>query len=288
LKFLEFLSWRTRMPSEMRVDPKEELKLLFGTDKYVIGMVHLLPLPGSPLWMGQMADVLKRAVGDAQALEDGGIDGLIIENFGDTPFSKGRVRAHTVSAMTLAVEAVRHVVHVPVGVNVLRNDSMSALAIASTTGAQFIRVNVHTGAMITDQGMIESRAHETLRYRQELGTSTKILADVFVKHATPLGSQTLEQAARDAVHRGLADAVIVTGGETGQPADMDDVLRAKEAVPDFPVLAGSGAHEGNVAQLLARADGVIVGTSLKEDGITTNPVDRARVVTFMTLVNQLR
>ncbi len=276
------------MPSEMSVDPKEPLKSLFGTDKYVIGMVHLLSLPGSPRWAGQMAEVLKHAVGDAQALEAGGIDGLIVENFGDAPFSKGRAEAHTVSAMTLAVEAVRSAVDVPTGVNVLRNDSKSALAIASTTGAEFIRVNVHTGAMITDQGMIEGHAHETLRYRKELGTSTKIFADVLVKHAAPLGSQTLEQAARDTVHRGLADAIIVTGAETGQPADKDDVLRAKEAVPDFPVLVGSGVHEGNVAQLLATADGVIVGTSLKEGGVTTNPVDNPRVAAFMALVKQLR
>jgi membrane complex biogenesis BtpA family protein len=276
------------MSSEMRLDPKEELKSLFGTDKYVIGMVHLLPLPGSPRWAGLIADVLKQAVGDAQALAAGGIDGLIVENFGDAPFSKGRVRAHTVSAMTLAVEAVTDVVDVPVGVNVLRNDSISALAIASTTGAQFIRVNVHTGAMITDQGVIEGLAHESLRYRKELGTSTRIFADVLVKHAAPLGNQSLEQAARDTVHRGLADAIIVTGGETGQPADMDDVSRAKEAVPDFPVLVGSGVHEGNVAQLLEAADGVIVGTSLKEAGVTTNPVDKARVAAFMALVKQLR
>jgi membrane complex biogenesis BtpA family protein len=276
------------MPGEMRLDPKEELKLLFGTDKCVIGMVHLLPLPGSPRWAGLMADVLKRAAGDAQALAAEGIDGLIVENFGDAPFSKGRVRAHTVSAMTLAVEAVRHVVDIPAGVNVLRNDSMSALAIASTTGAQFIRVNVHTGAMITDQGVIEGLAHESLRYRKELGTSTRIFADVLVKHAAPLGRQTLEQAARDTAHRGLADAIIVTGGETGQPAEMDDVSRAKEAVPDFPVLVGSGVHEGNVARLLSTADGVIVGTSLKEGGVTTNPVDKARVAAFMALVKQLR
>jgi membrane complex biogenesis BtpA family protein len=276
------------MPGQKSVGPKEPLKSLFGTDKYVIGMVHLLSLPGSPRWAGQLAEVLKQAVNDAQALEAGEIDGLIVENFGDAPFSKGRAEAHTVAAMTLAVQAVRDTVDVPVGVNVLRNDSMSALAIASTTGAEFIRVNVHTGAMITDQGMIEGHAHETLRYRKELGTSTKIFADVLVKHAAPLGGQTLAQAARDTVHRGLADAIIVTGAETGQPADNDDVLRAKEAVPDFPVLVGSGVHEGNVAQLLATADGVIVGTSLKEGGVTTNPVDKARVAAFMALVKHLR
>lgn len=276
------------MPSQENADRKEELELLFGIGKYVIGMVHLLPLPGSPRWAGQMADVLKRAVSDAQALEERGIDGLIVENFGDVPFCKERVKAHTISAMTLAVEAVRDVVHIPVGVNVLRNDSKSALAIASTTGAEFIRVNVHTGAMITDQGIIEGNAHESLRYRKELDTDTKILADVLVKHATPLGSQSIEQAARDTVYRGLADAIIITGAGTGEPTDVDDLAKAKNSVPDYPVLVGSGVHEGNIANMLSIADGVIVGTSLKEDGITTNPVDKTRVAKLMALVNDLR
>lgn len=276
------------MLSKIRVDPKEELRLLFGTGKYVIGMVHLLALPGSSKWAGKMDDVLELAVGDAQALVDGGIDGLIVENFSDIPYSKGRVEAHTVSAMTLAVEAVRDAVHVPVGLNVLRNDSLSALAIASTTGAQFIRVNVHTGAMITDQGIIEGHADETLRYRKELGTSTKIFADVLVKHAIPLGNQNLGQAARDTVYRGLADAVIITGPETGEPTDVEDVLRAQESVPEFAVLAGSGVSQKNIARLLSAADGVIVGTSLKADGITTNPVDRARVAALMASAKEER
>lgn len=276
------------MPSLEKVDRKKELESLFGTGNFVIGMVHLLPLPGSPRWTGQMADILERAVSDARTLEEGEIDGLIVENFGDAPFCKGRVEAHTISAMTLAVEAVRKAVNVPVGVNVLRNDSKSALAMACTTGAEFIRVNVHTGAMITDQGIVEGNAYETLRYRKELGTDTKIFADVLVKHATPLGSQSMEQAARETVHRGLADAIIVTGAGTGDPTDVDDVAKAKESVPDFPVLVGSGVHEGNIANMLSIADGVIVGTSLKEDGITTNPVDKTRVAKLMLLVKELR
>lgn len=276
------------MPSLEKVDRKKELESLFGTGNFVIGMVHLLPLPGSPRWTGQMADVLERAVSDARTLEEGEIDGLIVENFGDAPFCRGRVEAHTISAMTLAVEAVRNAVNVPVGVNVLRNDSKSALAIAYTTGAEFIRVNVHTGAMITDQGIVEGNAYETLRYRKGLGTDTKIFADVLVKHANPLGSQSMEQAARETVHRGLADAIIVTGAGTGDPTDVDDVAKAKESVPDFPVLVGSGVHEGDAAKLLSIADGVIVGTSLKEDGITTNPVDKTRVAKLMALVNELR
>ena len=276
------------MPLQNGARQKEELESLFGASKYVIGMVHLLPLPGAPRWAGQMAAVMKSAVDDAQALEQGGIDGLMVENFGDVPFSKGRAEPHTICAMTLAVEAVRNAVTIPVGVNVLRNDSKSALAIASLTGANFIRVNVHTGAMITDQGIIEGNAYETLRYRKELGADVKLFADVLVKHAIPLGDQSIERAAKDAVHRGLADAIIVTGMATGETARIEDVVRVREAVPDFPVLVGSGVNEENAAELLSIADGVIVGTSLKEGGVTTNPVDGTRVRHLMALVNQLR
>jgi len=276
------------MSNPTDLDPKRVLEQIFGAPKYVIGVVHLSPLPGSPRWGGEMSQVLDRAVADARALEGGGVDGLIVENFGDAPFCKDRVEAHTVSAMALAVSAVGETVQMPVGVNVLRNDSRSALAIAAVTGASFVRVNVHTGAMLTDQGLIEGRAYETIRYRKELGAKTKILADVLVKHAAPLGDQTLEQSAKDTVYRGLADALIVTGSGTGEPTAREDVQRTKEAVPDYPVLVGSGVHEGNVAELLSLADGVIVGTSLKEDGMVTNPVDQTRVARLVAAVKELR
>jgi len=276
------------MPNQGKVDAKEELRSLFDGPKYVIGMVHLLALPGSPRWDARMREVLERAVADAKALEGGGIDGLMVENFGDVPFCKGRVEAHTVSAMTLAVAAIRDTVRIPVGVNVLRNDSRSALAIAAVIGASFIRVNVHVGAMVTDQGIVEGNAQDTMRYRRELGADVKVLADVMVKHAGPLGGQTIEQVARDTAYRGLADALIVTGSGTGEPTDLEDVARTREVVPDVPVLVGSGVYEGNVAEVLSLADGVIVGTSLKQGGITTNPVDRTRVAQLMATVKESR
>jgi membrane complex biogenesis BtpA family protein len=270
------------------LNPRRALEQMFGAPKYVIGMVHLLPLPGSPRWAGEVSEVLERAVADARALEAGGIDGLIVENFGDAPFCKGRAEAHTVSAMTLAVAAVREAVGIPVGVNVLRNDSKSALAIACVTEASFIRVNVHTGVMVTDQGFIEGDAYGTMRYRRQLGADVKILADVLVKHAAPLGQQSIERAAKDTAYRGLADALVVTGSGTGEPTEMEDLVRTKEAVPEIPVLVGSGVHEDNVAQLLSVADGVIVGTSLKQGGVTTNPIDEKRVARLMAVVRELR
>ena len=276
------------MAGARSVEPRKALEQLFGAPEYVLGMVHLMPLPGSPRWAGEMTEVVQRAVADAQALEAGGIDALIVENFGDAPFCKGRVDAVTVSAMTLAVEAVRDAVEIPVGINVLRNDSRSALAIACVTGASFVRVNVHTGVMVTDQGIIEGTASETMRYRRELGVEVKVLADVLVKHATPLGEQSIEQAARDTAYRGLADALIVTGSGTGEPTAVEDLERTKEAVPEVPVLVGSGVDEDNVATLLSAADGVIVGTSFKQDGVTTNPVDEKGVARLMSVARELR
>jgi membrane complex biogenesis BtpA family protein len=269
-------------------DPGTALDGLFGTSKYVIGMVHLLPLPGSARWAGEMSDVVHNAVADAQALEEGGVDGVMLENFGDVPFCAGRVEAHTISAMTLAVATVREALRIPVGINVLRNDSQSAIAIASVTDCQFVRVNVHIGAMVTDQGIIEGAAYRTIRYRREMGVDVKVLADLLVKHGAPLGDQSIEQAARDTAYRGLADAVIVTGPGTGLPTELEDLVRAKEAVPEVPVLAGSGVDEDSVARLLSVADGAIVGTSLKHGRIAANPVDRARVAALMAAVKALR
>jgi hypothetical protein len=267
----DFFFFNPRNPRNLRIKNS-----MFRTDKPLVGMVHLLPLPGSPRFAGDFDTVIQHALLDAHALEEGGADGIIVENFGDAPFHK-YVEAHTTAAMAIVVREVVRAVSVPVGVNVLRNDAKAAMAIAATAGAQFIRVNVHTGAMVTDQGILEGRADETLRYRKILDAEVKIFADVFVKHAAPLGEQTLEQAAKDTAYRGLADALIVSGAGTGEATDLDDVRRVKAAVSDVPIFVGSGVNAGNVAEILSVADGVIVGTSLKVDGKVENPVDVERV-----------
>lgn len=262
---------------------------LFTTPKPVIGMVHLLPLPGSPRWSGDLGSVIDQARRDSLSLTEGGVDGLIVENFGDTPFAKGSVGPEVVAAMALVVKAVVDTVSMPVGVNVLRNDAHAALAIACIAGARFIRVNVHTGVMVTDQGIIEGDAAALLRYRRALGAeSVQIFADVLVKHAVPLGQQTLEDVARDTAYRGLADALIVSGAATSAAPRWDDVRRVKAAVPDCPVLVGSGVDIMNIEQALAVADGVIIGTGLKVDGIVEAAVDRRRVVELMDKVRSIR
>ncbi len=185
--------------------------------------------------------------------------------------------------MTALTHAIREQTggDIPLGVNVLRNDACAALAIATVAGADFIRVNVHAGAMVTDQGIVEGRAAETLRERARLGSSTLIFADVAVKHAAQLGANVpIEELAEEAYERGLVDAVIVTGAGTGKQTSRDDVARVRRALPDAPVLAGSGVTVDDVAGVARIADGAIVGTALKEDGRVTNPVDNARATAF--------
>ncbi len=252
---------------------------LFGGGKALIGVVHLLPLPGSPRWGGDMRPVLERARREAGILASEGAAGIIVENFGDAPFHPGSVGPETVAAMTLAVGAVMDTVDVSVGINVLRNDPGSAIAIAAATGAHFVRANVHYGAMVADEGVVQGAAHETIRFRRVLGVQerVKLFADVLVKHAVPLGSDDAAHVARETVLRGLADALIVTGSATGVSASVEELKTVRQAAPGVPVLVGSGVDEDNSEALLEYADGAIVGTSLKVDGIVSNPVDPQRV-----------
>lgn len=252
-------------------------ELLPGLTRALVGMVHLLPLPGSARWGGRLDAVVERALADARAIEAGGFQACLVENFGDAPFSPTRVDPATVAAMAVVVAEVRRTVGVPVGVNVLKNDAQSALAVAAATGAAFIRVNVHVGAVVADQGLIEGDAHGTLRYRRLLGTDTRLFVDVGGKHAVPLSPVPLEQVARDAAYRGLADALVVSGVATGEATPLADVERVRAAVPDRPILVGSGVSPESVGALLAVADGAIVGTWIKEGGRTTSPVDPSRV-----------
>ncbi|MGH7393327.1 MAG: BtpA/SgcQ family protein [Candidatus Rokuibacteriota bacterium] len=244
----------------------------------LVGMVHLAPLPGSPRWEGAMDAVIARALADARALVEGGMDALLVENHGDAPFTPERVPPATVAAMAVVAAAVRRELPgIPLGVNVLKNDARAALAVAAAAGGGFIRVNVHAGAVLADQGVVHSDAYGTLRERRLLGADVKIFADVQGKHAVPLAPVELEQEARDLVHRGLADALVVSGRATGEPTPLADVKRVRGAVPGVPILVGSGVTPETVAELLSVADGAIVGTFVKRDGDVRNPVDGARV-----------
>ena len=247
-------------------------------ERALIGMVHLSPLPGSPRWAGSMSAVIDRALADAGALADNGFDALLLENFGDVPFAPGRVEAATVAAMAVVADHVgRAVPRLPLGVNVLKSDARAALAIATAVGARFIRVNVHAAAVVADQGIVQTDAYHTLRDRRLLGADVRIFADVQGKHAVPLGAIDLEQHARDLVHRGLADALIVSGRATGEPTPLGDLKRVRDAVPGVAMLVGSGVTPETAAELLSVADALVVGSWLKRDGDVRNPIDPARV-----------
>lgn len=246
----------------------------------LIGMVHLGPLPGSPAAL-PLADTIEAAVADARVLEEAGFDALMIENFGDAPFFADTVPTITATAMTRAVGAIGDAVSIPVGVNVLRNDGLAALAVAAATGASFIRVNVLSGVMYTDQGPIVGRAAEIGRLKAVVAPSVAILADVMVKHATPPAGLTLHQAAADLWERAGADGIVVSGDGTGRPTDPSHLRVVATAAPGAPLYVGSGASIDSVKGLLDLCAGVIVGTATKRDGITTNPVDPDRARAFV-------
>ncbi len=239
-------------------------------------MVHLKPLPGSPKYCGDLDAVERDAMTDANVLLVGGVDALMVENFGDIPFQK-KVAPVTIAAMTRIIRSIVELSSVPVGVNVLRNDPLAALAIAAATGASFIRVNVHIGAMVTDQGLIEGKAAQTLRLRDSLNLDVAIMADVGVKHATPFDDDwSLEQEAKDAWGRGLADALIVSGRGTGSPTKRDDLERIQRAVPNAILVVGSGVQNETVSDY-SLASALIVGTAFKRDGCVDNEVELNRV-----------
>jgi membrane complex biogenesis BtpA family protein len=224
---------------------------------------------------------------DADALAGGGVDGLMLENFGDTPFYPGRVPAHVVAAMTAIAAAVRErFPELPLGINVLRNDGRSALGVAAAVGAHFIRVNVLCGARVADQGILQGIAHDLLRDRATLrAQEVKILADVDVKHSVPLGAtseNSLESEVEDTLVRGLADALVVSGTGTGKATNPAHVGRVKRAAGTLSanralVFVGSGIDERTAEAYRDHADGFIVGTAFKRDGKASNPVDPDRV-----------
>jgi hypothetical protein len=246
-------------------------------------VVHCPELPGAPGYHGRFERVRERAPRDAESLAKGGVDGIIVENLGDAPFYPGRVPAHTTAALAVIVSEVRSLAgSLPVGVNVLRNDGLSALAIAVAAGASFVRVNVLCGARVADQGILEGIAHDLLRERARLlAEDVAILADVAVKHSAPLAPIPFAQEVEDTLHRGKADALVVTGEGTGKAADLALVREAKAAAGSSPVFVGSGVTLDTVRDVLRLADGVIVGTWLKEEGAVERPVDPARTRAFM-------
>lgn len=256
----------------------------------LLGMVHLGPLPGSPRWRGSMSEVVEAAGADARVLVEAGFEGVMVENFGDVPFYPDQVPEETVAAMAVCCLEVRRVLGAGplLGVNVLRNDAAAALGVATAVGADLIRVNVHGGAMWTDQGLVQGRAHLTLRRRHSLGVEVAVLADVLVKHAHPPAPAEVGEVVRETAERGLADGIIVSGVGTGAPVDLELLDRARAAVSDRPLLVGSGTTLELLPQLMDRASGAIVGSWLKREGRVEAAVDPERAQRLVERRNRLR
>ncbi|WP_457754650.1 BtpA/SgcQ family protein [Thermococcus sp.] len=252
--------------------------------KVLIGMVHLKPLPGSYLYRGNFDEVLEHAIKEAKKLEKAGFDAVMVENFGDVPFPK-TVEKTTIAAMSVIAKAIREEVSLPLGINVLRNDGIAAYSIAYAVKADFIRVNVLSGIAFTDQGIIEGIAYELAKLRKFLPSKIKVFADVHVKHAYHFGE--FEDAVRDTVERGLADAVIISGKATGEPVDLKKLALARKISP-VPVIVGSGTTYDNLPKLWEYADGFIVGTWIKKEGKTENDIDFKRARKLAELMENLR
>jgi hypothetical protein len=188
--------------------------------------------------------------------------------------------------MAAAGAAVRAAVRLPIGFNVLRNDARAALGLCAACEGSFIRVNVHCGAMLTDQGVIEGQAFDTLRRRRDLCPGVALLADVHVKHAAPLAPMPLETSARDTLERGLADGLILSGTGTGEATDLEEVRLVRVACPRARLYVGSGVTVDNVAEYLRLVDGVIVGSSLKLQGKVANRVDHGRVAALARAISR--
>lgn len=246
----------------------------------LLGVVHLRALPSSSRHVS-MDDVLDRALADARAFAEGGMDGVVVENFGDAPFHKGThddpVPPDVTAALAVVADRIRTSCALPIGINCLRNDGRAALGVAAVTGARWIRVNVLAGAYLTDQGIVEGEAARLAAYRRQLRANVTLLADHLVKHATPLAPIDVETGARDLAERSGADAIVLSGRRTGEPVDVTLFDRVRRAVGAFPIWLGAGLDPDTARELWPRCDGAIVGTWVKQGGDVNAPVDVARV-----------
>jgi membrane complex biogenesis BtpA family protein len=239
----------------------------------IIGVIHLAPLPGSSRSPRTVQQVLDQARQDALHYLRSGVDALLVENHGDAPFEKDAVEPHVPAILAVVARSLVDEFRVPVGINVLRNDVAAALGAAVASG---------------DQGVIEGQAARVLRYRRQLGAPVEIWADALVKHGTALHDPGIAMAARELCLRAGADRILVTGPGTGSPPDAGLVRAVRESGVSAPVYLASGVTHENVADLLPLADGAVVGSAFKADGVVANPVDPLRVTTFMNLVRAIR
>lgn len=272
---------------------KIQFRQIFGTERPIIGMIHLRPLPGAPHYDPRtgMNAIIHAAMEDAGRLIEGGIDGIQIENQWDRPFLKAdQIGFETVAAITAVVTHLKTRFDVPMGINVHLNGVRQALAVAVATGCQWVRAFELANAYISSAGIMEAAGPQALRYRSFLKADTRVLifGDFHVKHGSHqiIADRSLEEQAED-VQTALADGLIVTGHKTGSAPTREDVEWIKQVV-QIPVLIGSGLSLDNLEALYPLVDGAIVGSNFKIDENLRNPVDLQRVSRFMEKVKIIR
>jgi hypothetical protein len=264
---------------------------IFGRGKAVIGVIHSLPLPGSPHYDGEpVQQIYDFARAEAQRYREGGVDGLIVENHGDIPFAKpDELGPETAACMATMADIVRRECGLPIGINVLANGAVQGIAVAKASGAAFVRVNQWANAYVANEGFMEGKAGAASRYRSWLrAKDVAIFSDVHVKHGAHaiVADRTLQELTRDSEFFD-ADAVIVTGQRTGDSAKLDELATVRGAT-SLPVMVGSGVNTENVAAIFGYADAVIVASALKHEGGWWNAVDPARLAAFMAVVREAR
>lgn len=273
------------------IPKKNYIEEIFDTQKAVIGMIHLKPLPGAPHYRGEsMDEIYDFAMNDLHALERAGVHGIIIENAWDIPFSKpDDIGFETVSTMAVITERIKQQTSLKIGINCLANGAIQALAIAKAAEVPFVRVNQWVNAYVANEGLVEGASAKAMRYRSQIkAEEIKIFADVHVKH----GSHAIisDRSLKDQTHDNVffdADVLIATGSRTGDETELDEINGIKNHT-DLPVIIGSGMTVDNAEKIMSVADGCIIGSSLKVDGKWWNPVDENRVRSFMEKVNQVQ
>lgn len=229
----------------------------------LVGMLHLPPLPGSPTWQGQaLAQLAEIAVEDGRVLAEAGFDALLLQNSLDRP-TRTRVDAASVAQMTAIAVQVRAACSLPLGINLHKNDGPSAMAVAAAVGAEFVRVKVHTGAVLSAEGLVTGCAPETLALRRRLDAQVEVWADVHELTSRPLAGDDFRAAAIDAADFGAADVLIVTRPTVAEACERIAELRS--VLPAVPLVIGGGVDAQTVDMALACSEGVIVGRSLKDD-----------------------
>lgn len=264
------------------------LESIFKIKIPAIGVVHLDPLPGAPLYKGaSIEEISKKAVDEACCMANNGINGLIIENFGDKMFKK-KVGPETIAFLTYIATRIRDNVNVPIGLCVLQSDVIAGIAIGKAIDAAFIRAPYYTETYIVDAGFIEGSAAEALRYRKYLEADIKLFADVHIKHGYSLSRRPIEESAEDTYYRALADAIVVTGKKTGGETDIADIISVKKALPEAPVIAGSGVSYVNLDRYIPYVDAIIVSTSLRIEGKVEESLDQKNIEKFVNKLEKLR